>query len=112
MENDDVIAQYLRENHCGEQNVVTSRILEEIFKMRGPELRRIINRLRSKCIPICSTDSGYFYAETEDELQRTIRQLRSRMTKIASAERGLTRSLSLFADDRQTSFLLEGGVCS
>ena len=59
--------------------------------------------------PICSSDSGYYYADTEEELQRTIRQLRSRIKKIAHAERGLTKALEQFTDSGQISLPLEGG---
>ena len=74
-----------------------------LFQIRGPDLRRTINCLRGDGIPICSSDSGYYYADTEEELQRTIRQLRSRIKKIAHAERGLTKALEQFTDSGQIS---------
>lgn len=106
---EDLIAEHLKTYHCGEQSVVTSRELESAFRIRGPDLRRIINRLRGDGIPICSSDSGYYYAATEEELQRTIRQLRSRIRKIAHAERGLTKALEQFTDSGQIALPLEGG---
>ena len=69
----------------------------------------MINSLRGDGIPICSSDSGYYYADTEEELRRTIRQLRSRIKKIAHAERGLTKALEQFTDSGQISLPLEGG---
>lgn len=104
-----LIAEHLKEYHCGEQSVVSSRELEATFQIRGPDLRRIINRLRGDGVPICSSDSGYYYASTEEELQRTIRQLRSRIKKIAHAERGLTKALEQFSDSGQITFPLSGG---
>ena len=104
-----LIAEHLKDYHSGEQRVVSSRELESTFQIRGPDLRRIINRLRGEGIPICSSDSGYYYASTEEELQRTIRQLRSRIKKIAHAERGLTKALELFSDSGQITFPLSGG---
>ena len=104
-----LIAEHLKDYHSGEQRVVSSRELESTFQIRGPDLRLIINRLRGEGIPICSSDSGYYYASTEEELQRTIRQLRSRIKKIAHAERGLTKALELFSDSGQITFPLSGG---
>ena len=82
---DNPIAEYLKTHHKGAQSVISSRELEAAFHIRGPDLRRLINSLRGEGIPICSSDSGYYYAETEEELQGTIRQLRSRIKKIAHA---------------------------
>lgn len=106
---DESIAEYLKACHCGEQAAVTSRELEGVFRIRGPDLRRAINRLRGDGVPICSFDSGYYYAATEEELRHTIRQLRSRIKKIAYAERGLTKALVQYEDTGQLSLLPEGG---
>ena len=109
MKNIHPITEHLKEYHTGERNIVSSRELEVAFQIRGPELRSVINAERGKGFPICSTDKGYFYAETEEELQRTIRQLRSRIKKIAHAERGLTKALEQFSDSGQITFPLAGG---
>ena len=109
MENIRPITEHLKEYHTGERNIVSSRELETAFQIRGPELRTVINTERGKGFPICSTDKGYFYAETEEELQRTIRQLRSRIKKIAHAECGLTKALEQFSDSGQITFPLSGG---
>ena len=109
MEKIHPITEHLKEYHTGEQSIISSRKLELSFQIRGPELRNVINAQRGQGYPICSTDRGYFYAETEEELQRTIRQLRSRIKKIAHAERGLTKALEQFSDSGQITFPLEGG---
>ena len=107
---DETIAKHLEDYHCGEACAVSSRELERVFDIRGPDLRRIINRLRGEGHPICSFDYGYYYAETEEELQRTIRQLQSRIKKIAHAERGLIKALrEQFTDSGQITFPLAGG---
>ena len=110
MENIQPITEHLNKYHTGERNIVSSRELETAFQIRGPELRNVINAQRGQGFPICSTDKGYFYAETEEELQRTIRQLQSRIKKIAHAERGLTKAQAQrFPDSRQIALPLEGG---
>ena len=103
------IAKLLKGDHRGERRVGPGRELEAACQIRGPDLRRTINCLRGDGIPICSSDSGYYYADTEEELRRTIRQLRSRIKKIAHAERGLTKALEQFTDSGQISLPLEGG---
>lgn len=105
---DDLFAEYLQAFHTGERNAISSRELETIFRIRGPDLRRCVNRLRCESIPICSFDYGYYYAETEEELSRTIRQLRSRRTKIARAEYGLCRAQIGFTDTGQLRLPMEG----
>ena len=92
MTTDNPIAKHLKEYHCGELRVVPSRELEAAFQIRGPDLRRTINCLRGDGIPICSSDSGYYYADTEEELRRTIRSSeagsrRSPMRSAASPKR-------------------------
>ncbi len=104
---DDGIAEYLRAFCRGEQAAVTSRTLENLFHIRGPDLRHIINRLRGEGVPICSSASGYYYAETEDEIRQTVRQLRSRIKKIAHAERGLTKMLEALGDPGQFTLDME-----
>ncbi len=103
------LTEYLKTYHCGELAAVTSRELETVFRIRGPDLRREINRLRADAVPICSCDHGYYYADTEEELQHTVNQLRSRIRMIAQAERGLTKALDKFTDNGQLSLLPEGG---
>ena len=95
MDLDSSIAEYLKAYHTGEARAVTSRELETVFHIRGPCLRKAVNRLRGDGVPICSCDSGYYYAETVEELDHTIRQLFSRIKCILHPMR--TR-LRLFMD--------------
>lgn len=92
---DEALVAFLKDYHTGEANSISSRELERIYGVRGTTIRQMVNRLRTKGVPICSCDIGYYYAETEDEVSRTIRQLRSRIAKIAEAERGLTKSIQV-----------------
>ena len=52
---DETIAKHLEDYHCGESRAVTSRELERTFDIRGPDLRRIINRLRGEGHPIAAS---------------------------------------------------------
>lgn len=106
---DEQIAEYLRWHCVGEARAVTSRILEHTFGIRGVELRKLINRLRRKGIPICSYAAGYYYAKTEEELSHTIRQLLSRSREITAAATGMMKALPDYRDDGQMTLPLDGG---
>ena len=74
MTTDNPIAKHLKEYHRGELRVVPSRELEAAFQIRGPDLRRTINCLRGDGIPICSSDSGYYYRWSDPGIQKLYRQ--------------------------------------
>lgn len=108
MDLDNPIAEYLKAYHTGEAQAVTSRELETVFRIRGPCLRKAVNRLRAAGVPICSFASGYYYAETEEELDHTIRQLSSRIKCILHAVLGLKKARRKFIDTGQMSLPLGG----
>ena len=80
---------YLRKYHTGGEKAVPSHRLEAVFSMKGSEIRRYVNLLRCEGVPICSGESGYYYASTYEELEATVRQLNSRIEKIAMARNGI-----------------------
>lgn len=57
--------QYMRTQHKGKANAVKSREIEAAFHCKGAEVRRMVNDLRCKGIPICSCNEGYYYADSE-----------------------------------------------
>lgn len=101
------ILTYLRQNHTGKNRAIQSSELEARFHIQGAKLRVMVNTLRSDGHPICSDESGYFYAATRAEVRYTIRQLRSRISKIVGAMIGLVHSLERLPDDSgQISLLM------
>jgi len=87
---------HLQTLHRGRSNAISSKKLEAIFGIKGSELRQIVNELRSEGNPICSGDTGYYYAANETELNRTIAQLSSRANSITNARDGLVAALAVF----------------
>ena len=87
------LEERLRFYHKGETNAVKSSVLEKIYQCTGGEIRKEINELRCKGVPICSTRQGYFYAASTVEIDKTIAQLSSRINKIMDAKSGMTKSL-------------------
>ena len=83
------IGLYLKDHHTGSSNSIHSRELQRLFQIDGRNLRRKINRLRQDGIPICSDNTGYYYAETEQEVRDTVFRLNELSTKISRAKDGL-----------------------
>lgn len=73
----------------GQDNRITSRDLESITHLKGTQIRREVNKLRSEGEPIASDANGYYIATTQEELTATIRNLESRRNAINRAIEGL-----------------------
>lgn len=86
---EEAFCEYLAKNFRGANNPVSSKTLEAVFHVKGTEIRRMVNSLRSKGEPICSDLDGYYYADNQHEINATIAQLSSRIQKIAKARDGL-----------------------
>ena len=83
------VLAYLRKSHKGRKKAITSGKLESVFNIKGSEVRRIINELRCCGHPVCSDNTGYYFAGSKKELNETIAQLTGRAEKILSARDGL-----------------------
>ena len=88
------VLNHLQIFHKGRKKAVTSRTLEAVFNIKGSELRKIINEIRSSGHPVCSDNTGYYYAKNKKELNATIAQLSSRVQNIANARDGLVIALN------------------
>lgn len=71
----DSICKFLKEHHRGKDRAVHSKELERLFSLSDRSVRRRINALRQDGYPICSDETGYYYAELEEEIIRTINRL-------------------------------------
>ncbi len=89
---DKALCEHLKKYHRGQENAASSRELEAVFHIKGRDLRRAVNRLRCDGWPICSGESGYFYAARQSEVRATVAQLTGRISKIAAAKNGLLKS--------------------
>lgn len=89
---DNTLCEYLKKYHRGQESAVPSRELETAFHIKGRELRRAVNRLRCGGFPICSDETGYFYAARQSEVRATVAQLTGRIFRIAAAKNGLLKS--------------------
>ncbi len=87
----DAICNYLKRNHNTRSKAALSKQLEAAFSYKGTELRKCINLLRLKGIPICSCVDGYFYSDNTEDISNTVSQLHSRISKIEQAKDGLEK---------------------
>jgi biotin operon repressor len=93
---EEKLVVYLK-NYCyGREKAVRSAELERILDISGTDLRKLINRLRRKGVPIGSCPEGYYYARTAGEVYSTIRQLRGMVNGLEAAIHGLEQSLDAF----------------
>lgn len=86
--------RYMQTEHKGKANAVFSKELERLFHCKGTEIRRMVNELRIKGVPICSCSRGYYYAENRSDIEETIAHLDGRVSKIKAAQDGLREILN------------------
>ena len=97
---DKDILNYLQLVGSGKKHSKKSRQIEQALRISKTELRRRINRMRQKGIPIASSQDGYYYARTAGEVYGTIRQLKTMEAGLQSAISGLEHALDAFDQDR------------
>ena len=89
MDKKTAICRYLYRHHRGKRNAVYSRELERLFSIDGRNLRRKISALRQDGYPICSDESGYYYAQHQKEINDTVCRLNGLLTTMSNARTGL-----------------------
>jgi len=92
----DLLLEHLKNNSIGAENALSGRRLSSIFGVTSPDVRRIVNTLRSDKQPVCSDSSGYFYASSTQEIDMTIAHLASRTRQMNRAIKGLYSAKSAF----------------
>lgn len=96
---EDLLLSYLKEAHTGKERRITGAELGRRAGISDAELRKRVNRLRQKSVPICADRGGYFYAANAAEVYATIRQLERMVSGLVAAMEGLERAMEQFQDD-------------
>lgn len=96
---EEQVLTYLKAVCSGRKNSRKSCEIEAALNISRNDLRRHINRLRRKGVPIASSQDGYYFAVTAGEVYSTIRQLRSMTQGLISAIEGLEESLNSFGGE-------------
>lgn len=92
------LLSYLKGACPGRKYRVSGAELERVLDISGTDLRKLVNRLRRRGVPIGSDRNGYFYAVTAGEVYTTIRQLRQMVSGLEKAIAGLEDSLEKFGE--------------
>lgn len=87
---------YLQGACLGRAYRVSGKELGRVMGLSGTDLRKIVNRLRRRGVPIASDQNGYFYAQTSGEVYSTIRYLVKIRTGLDAVIRGLEGSMDEF----------------
>lgn len=95
---EEKLVAYLKGAFKGRKHTIKSAELERAMEMSGTDLRKLVNKLRRKSIPICSGRDGYFYAKTAGDIVRTIRKLKIMIKGLQAAVDGLEAALDLFVE--------------
>ncbi len=90
---------YLKGACPGRAYRVSGAELERALNLSGTDLRKLVNKLRRKGIPIASDRQGYFYAVNAGEVYTTIRQLNQMKQGLDAAIQGLEGALDSFGGD-------------
>ena len=96
MNREELLLAYLKGTCSGRAYRVSGAKLERALHLSDTDLRKHVNRLRRKGVPIASDRSGCFYARTAGEVYTTIRQLRVMANGLEAAIQGLERSMDGF----------------
>jgi len=89
---------HLKNNCLGRDHARKASELESALHISENELRRQVNRLRRKNIPICSGPEGYFYAAHAGEVVDTILNLEDMLKGLQDSMSGLRGSLERFGE--------------
>lgn len=89
---EEKLKAYLKGACVGRKYRVSGAELEQVLGINGTDLRKLVNRLRRKGIPIGSDRGGYFYAVT------MIRQPKAMSSGLEAAIRGLEQALERFGE--------------
>lgn len=95
---EEQLTAYLKGAYRGRQCTIKSMELERVLHMSGTDLRKLVNKLRRKSVPICSGRDGYFYARTAGDIVRTILALRVMIKGLQAAVDGLMAALDKFEE--------------
>lgn len=86
------------------RNPITSKELEDFYRLSGSEIRAIIHALRLDGCPIASGSTGYYWAMSYSELLPTVEHITQRISSLSVLKKSLSKTLYSF-DGGQTSIL-------
>ena len=88
MDKKTVICEFLKDSHTGKEKAICSKELQRIFSLDG-SIRRKISKLRQEGYPICSDETGYYYADSQAEINAIVGRLNELVVSVSKARTGL-----------------------
>lgn len=101
MKKEKELLEYLKTFCSGRCNAARSAKLEQVLHLSGTELRKLVNRMRRKGIPICSSRDGYYYPRNAGDVCTTIQQLEAMIAGLRAAVGGMVQSLDVFCEKEE-----------
>lgn len=89
MTKEQKLCDYLKAKHVGHDKAVHSKKLEKRFGICPRTVRTYVNNLRKSGEPICSDDTGYWFAKDPKEARKTVKRLDNFVGEVNSARTGL-----------------------
>lgn len=89
MDKKTAICEFLKDFHTGKEKAICSKEMQRIFSLDGRNIRRKISKLRQEGYPICSDETGYYYADSQAEINATVGRLNGLVTSVSNARTGL-----------------------
>lgn len=89
MDKKTAICEFLKEFHTGRDKAICSKELQRIFSLDGRNIRRKVSKLRQEGYPICSDETGYYYADSQAEINATVGRLNELVVSVSKARTGL-----------------------
>lgn len=96
----EALKNCLYNKHRGRSKAICGDSLRRELHMTEKEMRKCVNRLRREGVPICSDQTGYFYAQSADEVLTTIQFLLKMRQGLDSAITGMNGTLRDFVLER------------
>nr|WP_326183631.1 hypothetical protein [uncultured Oscillibacter sp.] len=96
----EALKNCLYSGHRGRSKAISGDSLRRELHMTEKEMRKCVNRLRREGVPICSDQTGYFYAQSADEVLTTIQFLLKMRQGLESAIMGMNSTLRDFVLER------------
>lgn len=90
--NANKFSSWLKEHHYGQENSITFKEMGGIWGDHRV-IRHMVHYLRISGVPICSGNSGYYYAKNKDEVEGVMKYLMSFISNYQEAFDGLNTSL-------------------
>ncbi len=89
MDRRTAICMFLQRHHKGKENAIHSKEIEKLFGISNRTVREYVTKLRKEGYPICSDNTGYYYANTQEEINETIKRLNEFITRVSNARTGM-----------------------